>query len=231
MSRRERIDRAMIAFYDLPVHEQVIAWYRNKLAQEKNPNGQCVICKSLKLPRGESGSSAVFEKKEDGHLLATCGGRDGAPVCPGYKIKREPYVDQATITSEIQEAMRNTRAEIKIIRDRILAIGELTKEDEEEFRKMTSEYVKLKQIEDAHKEEIEELGKGVMEYIVMEDEILVPDAYFGNTEGLVMKTPMILQEKREGVLEMGEYPEMTTMNICKEDIPVYLKIDEDTDDE
>jgi len=231
MSRQERIDRAMTAFYDLPVHEQVIAWYRNKLAQEKNPKGQCVICKSLKLPRGESGSSAVFEKKEDGYLIATCGGRDGAPVCSGYKIKREPYVDQATITSEIQEAMRNTRADIKIIRDRILAMGELTKEDEEEFREMTSEYVKLKQIEEAHREEIDELGRGVMEYIVMEDEILVPDAYFGNTEGLVMKTPMILQEKREGALEMGEYPEMITMNICKEDIPVYLKIDEGTDDE
>jgi hypothetical protein len=231
MSRQERIDRAMVAFYEAPVHEQVIAWYRNKLAQEKNPKGQCVICKSLKLPKGTSGSAAVFEKREDGYLITTCGGRDGKPVCPGYKIKREPYVDQATITSEVHEAMRDTRREIKIIRDRILAMGELTKEDEEEFREMTSEYVKLKQIEEAHKEEIDEVGRGVLEYIVMEDEILVPEAYFGNTEGLVMKTPMILQEKREGTLEMGEYPEMITMNICKEDIPVYLKIDEGTDDE
>lgn len=231
MSRQERIERAMTAFYEAPVHEQVLAWYRNKLAHEINPKGQCVICKSLKLPKGESGYSTIFEKREDGYLIATCGGRDGKTICPGYKIKREPYVDQATITSEIQDAMRNTRREIKIIRDRILAMGELTKDDEEEFRNMTNEYVKLKQIEDAHKDEVDEVGKGVLEYIVMEDEILVPDAYFGNTEGLVMKTPMIKQEKRKGYLEMGEYPEMITMNICKEDIPVYLKIDEGTDDE
>lgn len=231
MSRQERIDRAMRAFYDSPVHEQVIAWYRNKLAQEKNPTGQCVICKSLKLPRGESGSAAIFEKRANGYLLATCGGRDGNPVCPGYQIKREPYVDQATITSEIQQAMRDTRSEIKIVRDRILAMGELTKEDEDEFRELTSEYSKLKQIEDAHKEEIDEIGKGVLEYIVMDDEILIPEAYFGNTDGIVMKTPMIVNEKRDGALEMGEYPEMITMNICKEDIPVYLKIDEGSDDE
>lgn len=231
MSRQERIDRAMTAFYEAPIHEQVLAWYRNKLAQEKNPKGQCVICKSLKLPRGESGSATIFEKREDGYLIATCGGRDGTTVCPGYKIKREPYVDQATITSEIQEAMRNTRREIKIVRDRILAMGELTKDDEKEFRDMTDEYVKLKQIEEAHKDEVDATGRGVLDYIVMEDNILVPDAYFGNTEGLTLKTPMILQEGRAGALESGEYPEMITMNICKEDIPVYLKIDEGTDDE
>jgi hypothetical protein len=231
MSRQERIEKAMRSFYEMPIHDQVIAWYRNKLAQEKKPSGQCVICKSLKIPRGNSGSAASFEKRTDGYLIAKCGGRGGEEICPGYRIKREPYVDQATITSEIQESMRDTRREIKTIRDRILAMGELLKEDEEEFRQLTNDYISLKQIEEAHKEEIEELGKGTYEYIVMEDEILVPEAYFGNTEGMVLKTPMIVKEKRAGTLEIGEYPEMISMTICKEDIPVYLKIDEGTDDE
>jgi hypothetical protein len=233
MSRQQRIENAMRLFYERPVSEQVIAWYSKKLAQEKKPTGQCVICKSLKIPAGLSGIGATFEKHEDGRLTAICGGRGGERVCPGYEIMREMYVDQATITSEIQRAMEDTRKELKIIRDRVLATEELSKEDEEAFRELTSEYLRLKEIEEAHTNAIEEIisASDRDEIVVEEDTIDIPDAYFGSTENMTLRTPMLPTEKRSGTLEMGEYPEMKIYPIRREDIPVLLRIDEGADDE
>lgn len=228
MSRQLRIENAMRNFYEKPISEQVISWYAKKYAQEMKPTGQCVICKSLKLPIGTSGRGATFTKHTDGRLTAVCGGRDGSEVCPGYEIMREPYVDRATITSEIRVAMRDLRSDLKTIRDRVLATGTFTKEDEDMFREMTGEYIKLKQIEDIHREELEE---GPKQIIPVDDEILVPESYFGNVEGIVMKTPMLPTEKRTGALESGEYGERAMIVIESNDIPVYLKIDEAPDDE
>jgi hypothetical protein len=225
--RQARIEEAMIEFYKRPVPEQVIEWNTKKYAQEKNPRGECVICKSLKIPKGIGGIGASFEKHSDGRLTATCGGRGGEPVCPGYEIMREIYVDQATITSEIREAMRFMRKELKTIRDRVLANEELTREDEKTFRELTGEYIRLKQIEDAHKEEIEKLSTEYNTVIVEDDEILVPDAYFGkiDDEPYEFKTPMIIQNDASFVM-----PEIKAFHMSREDIPVLLRIDEATDD-
>lgn len=227
--RNERITRAMAEFYEKAVHDQIIMWHLKKQAQEKNPNGQCVICKSLKLPQGISGKAAKFERHADGRLTAICGGRDGVEVCPGYNIMREPYVDQATITKEIKETLRLMRQDLKIIRDRVLATETLTKEDENEFRSMTNEYARLKKIEEEHKEEIGKISDEYNQVTMIDDEILVPNAYFGDTVGMIMKTPMLPTEKRTGGLENGEYPEVVMIPICKEDIPVRVMIDEPTD--
>lgn len=227
--RNERISRAMTEFYNKPVHEQIILWHSRKLAQEKKPKGQCVICKSLKLPQGISGKAAKFERHADGTLTATCGGRDGKEVCPGYQIQRDPYVDQVTITKEIRESLRLMRQELKIIRDRVLATETLTKEDANEFRSMANQYSRLKQIEEEHAKEIEQISDKFNQVVFVDDDIMVPQSFFGDTSEITMKTPMLPTEKRSGGLEGGEYPEVLMVPICKEDIPVRVMIDEPTD--
>lgn len=233
MSRQEaRINALMEAFNSKSTSEKVVAWHIRKLEQEKHikKKSQCVICKSLKIPAGLAGAPAIFERHEDGRLTATCGGRDGAPVCPGYDIQRDAYVDQATVTSEIQASMREMRGELKIIRDRVLATETLSKEDAKAFREMSIEYARLKEIEEAHASEIIKESEIPNHVISIEDEILVPSTYFGNTVGLKMVTPMIPVLGRNGNFEPGEFRDMISVAMCKEEIPVRVMIDEPSDD-
>jgi hypothetical protein len=221
----------MREFYSKPVIDQILEWYKKKLAQEVKPKQQCVICKSLNIPRGLAGINATFERHADGRLTAVCGGRDGEPVCPGYNITREVYVDQSTITSEIREAMRYMRKELKVIRDRVLATEELTKEDETAFREMTGEYLRLKQIEDAHKEEIDKMSKEHPQSLIEDDEVLVPDLYYGVDDmSYSYQTPMIktIRGEKQTDFIMNDVKVFT---MSQEDIPVLLKIDEAADDE
>lgn len=231
-SRDERVERAMGEFYDKPLTDQIISWYNRKLAQEKAPKGQCVVCKSLKFPIGLSGIGCTFERHADGRLTAVCGGRDGEQICPGYNIQQEAYVDQVTVSTEIRSTLRSMRKDLKLLRDRVLATETLSKGDEKTFREMSDQYSVLKQIEEEHKSEIERVDNEYSQIISIEDEILVPEAYFGDTTGLKLRTPMLPMISKTGGIshDEAEYPEMLMVAMCKDDIPVRVMVDEPTDD-
>lgn len=231
---QERIDETRKEFSEKTVSEQIRIWHKLKSKQEKKPKGECVSCKSYGLTGIFAGSSgARFARHADGKLTVKCGKRGGKDMCPGYVIEREPYVDQVTITKEIQSSMRELRRDLKIIRDRVLATQTLDDDDKKGFREMSEEYAALKQIEEIHKQEIEKVPDSFNSYYIDSD-ILLPSAFFGDTDNIIMKTPMIIGDQKDPSVGKSDpiymYEEQTIVPICKEDIPVRVLIDERADD-
>jgi len=229
-----RIQETRREFSAKPISEKIRIWYKLKKQQERKPKSGCVSCKSYGLTGRFAGSGpAKFARHPDGRLTIKCGQRDGKDMCPGYVIQREPYVDQVTVTKEIQSSMRELRRDLKIIRDRVLATQTLDDEDKKNFREMSEEYAALKQIEEIHKQEIEKVPDSFNSYYIDSD-ILLPSAFFGDTDNIIMKTPMIIGDQKDPSVGKSDpiymYEEQTIVPICKEDIPVRVLIDERADD-
>lgn len=225
----KRIQTRIKDFSEKSVSEKIGFWHRYKAIQDKKK--QCVSCGTYGITGRFAGlGKARFTRHSDGRLTISCGKRDGKDVCPGYTIQREPYVDQVTVVKEIQSSMRQLRRDLKIIRDRVLATQTLDEDDKKRFSEMSEEYAALKTIEEIHKEQLDKIPDSLNTHYI-DTEILVPSAYFGDTQDFVMKTPMLPNTNIEKTKDTYLYPEQTIIPICKEDIPVRVLIDEGADDE
>jgi hypothetical protein len=213
-------------FYKREKHNQAIFWQDLKKKYEGTdgkPMNMCAVCKILYIPRGLAGKGTIFKRTEDARLLAICEGRDGIPVCPGLEIKRDLYLDRATVTQELKETGEILRKNLKHIRDRVLATNTFDDIDKTNFKDLTEEYQSIRILEENYKEEMENVSIKVSKADVVEDEIMVPDAYFGNTEGIKFSSPMIIQKKgkKEDML-LEDMLDIKMYAICKDDLPVKV---------
>jgi hypothetical protein len=205
-----------------PAYEQAIFWLKTKTKYESSKQSYCAVCKMLNIPQREAGRYTKFYRTEDGKLVAECGGRDdGVPVCQGFTVQREPYLDRATVTQELQQTGEILRKNIKHIRDRVLATEKFTDEDKELFKSLTEEYQSVRILEEDYKRAIASIPSTIATATSVEDEILVPDAYFGVTEGIRFKSPMIYQLKSEKDKPL-ETLDIVLVPVCKDDIPVKV---------
>jgi hypothetical protein len=205
-----------------PAHEQAIFWLKTKTKYESSKQAYCAVCKMLNIPQREAGRYTKFYRTDDGKLVAECGGReDGVPVCKGFVVQREAYLDRATVTQELQQTGEVLRKNIKHIRDRVLATESFTDEDKELFKSLTEEYQSVRVLEEDYKRAIASIPSTIAKATSVEDEILVPDAYFGVTEGIRFKTPMIylLKSEKDKPLETLD---IVLVPVCKDDIPVKV---------
>lgn len=218
--------RGVRSFYERleskPAHEQAIFWLNTKTKYESSKQAYCIVCKMLNIPQREAGRYTKFYRTEDGKLVAECGGRDdGVPVCQGFVVQREPYLDRATVTQELQQTGEILRKNIKHIRDRVLATETFTEEDKELFKSLTEEYQSVRVLEEDYKRVITSIPSTIARATSVQDEILVPDAYFGPTEGIRFQTPMLklLKSEKDTALETLD---IVLIPVCKDDIPVKV---------
>jgi len=226
VQEKEQERRGIRSFYERlsakPPHEQAIFWLNTKTKYESSKQAYCAVCKMLNIPQREAGKYTKFYRTEDGKLVAECGGRDdGVPVCRGFTVQREPYLDRATVTQELQQTAEELRRNIKHIRDRVLATESFTDEDKELFKSLTEEYQSVRLLEEDYKRVIETIPTKIATATAVQDEILVPDAYYGPTEGQRFQTPMLFLLKSEKEMPI-ETLDIVLIPVCKDDIPVKV---------
>jgi hypothetical protein len=232
--RYRKLERdVQVRFYNaLTKPSQVLKWHDMKVKYEKTVVESktlpaCEVCSRIfKLVRGVAGMGTKFYRDEDGSYVAECGGRGDAPVCPGLRIVPDAYVDQATVTQELHQAASSLLGELKHIRDRVLALETITKEDERLFDELTEEYRAIRQLEDEHTQAIETqpYAGAIYSYEEGPGTELQQAASSLAGEMDIFRSPMIFKQAKGGAMKPLETRDLVSVAICKEDLPIPLSI-------
>jgi hypothetical protein len=222
-----------VKFYDaLSKPSQILKWHDMKVRYEKTEaeseskaSPTCEVCSRIfKLVRGVAGIGTRFYRDEDGSYVAECGGRNDAPVCPGLRIVPDAYVDQATVTQELHQASSLLLRELKHIRDRVLALETITKDDERMFDELTEEYRAIRQLEEEHYRAIETqpYAGAIYSYEEGPGTELQQAASALAGEAEIFRSPMIFKQAKGGAMKPLETRDLVSVAICKEDLPVLI---------
>jgi hypothetical protein len=207
---------------EMEPHNKALYWLNLKTKYESSKQEYCIVCKMTNIALRDAGTRTKFYRTDDGKLIAECGGRKGGPpICKGFVVQREAYLDRATVTQELHQTADELRKNIKHIRDRVLATETFTEEDKELFKSLTEEYQSVRLLEEDYKKSIEIVPVNIATASSIEDDILVPDAYYGNKEGIRFETPMLYYHRKEKDTPI-ETLDIILVPVCKDDIPVKV---------